>query len=1082
MVADITPRENGISHVNGDATYTLEQLEAELPYVDDGMVYLGDLIQRVMQTIYTELSELAETMPNMSDGARKRTLADWVVKTKKQVTKLYAVTKWSRDAAVVQKCMNVIAFLLAQNVQFLACIDHLNSAREGLDPARLRNHDLLTSLDVLTTGTYKRLPTMLQAWVPIKPLTDAQVLKTFSDLEDAMRYRLRLTEFIPLEMSNYQITNGRVVFTVPHLFELTLGCTGSEPTDPWFFIDVEFLFNAVATGTQEFPRIPTGPTKRFITEEADLRLGQYVQAPPPADPMQDPNAPPPPRPGLPEGYVDAPLVRMYNFLRMMSLSYQLEILLYQAERMRSLGWAEYLRVQLSADRKTLSVSYWMRKPPPTNLSRAKQAELARIPLLAGTLTVSIVESDVDATARLSPRAKILAELQRKAKLGGQRPSEEVEGLSFRVTWDPEYRALGIDVHREDLSIAPEVLKVNHDDLDIQAILTNVIRQHTKALLLRQQSMLRADVEVFRAPGVVEVLDDDIAPSLRVRLCADEVVTVTIDPRTGLLTLRDTGDLASAGRGPRITAVTERLNEHPDMLRTALMKLRVLTLLDLAEHTAKYLGMECYRNRNFAGEPTPSHFARGMLYIHLDQFPGHYLTVVITDLEYRYALCATQLDPNPANVYGSLLLAEVAWLNYDRIHGTAEDVNDMETRAGMKRKRNTDSSMAVNQGHNLDAHVLRELYAYSCARVSYASVENQLKSRDIPFRHVSPVEMTVLPELQSSLARSVPGLCVQSHDILAGAPAAEAAMPNIRVIPLNWWSQDRSKKPQVVTCVKLKYVYIRGGGTGGIIRPSKRIIYDTTEAVVSFLSENVNTCVDEFLEEWARVSKMVVIARAVSQMDGGVRLLEFDLREVVFAYEADYTVAVRCVDQGSIGGGNASGSVFELKFGRIGGKWDDDNPHSRAEPFLRSVLHAGQLLAPSLRKLVQLLRSTLPIVKALVEEGADVFAKSAGWYRVLYHKGGRTHAVDYRLMTERRVAVLDGSQSLYHAPTPTPAQPSKVDGVGLTPIPGFGDIVRDLPGPGRKLDVSVVCMVEEVCQVAKEVHRRVLKEVDAQMES
>jgi len=46
----------------------------------------------------------------------------------------------------------------------------------------------------------------------------------------------------------------------------------------------------------------------------------------------------------------------------------------------------------------------------------------------------------------------------------------------------------------------------------------------------------------------------------------------------------------------------------------------------------------------------------------------------------------------------------------------------------------------------------------------------------------------------------------------------------------------------------------------IIRPSKRIIYDTTEAVVSFLSENVNTCVDEFLEEWARVSKMVVIAR------------------------------------------------------------------------------------------------------------------------------------------------------------------------------------------------------------------------------
>ena len=41
----------------------------------------------------------------MSDSARKRTLADWVVKTKKQVVKLYAVAKWSRDAVTIQKCM-----------------------------------------------------------------------------------------------------------------------------------------------------------------------------------------------------------------------------------------------------------------------------------------------------------------------------------------------------------------------------------------------------------------------------------------------------------------------------------------------------------------------------------------------------------------------------------------------------------------------------------------------------------------------------------------------------------------------------------------------------------------------------------------------------------------------------------------------------------------------------------------------------------------------------------------------------------------------------------------------------------------
>jgi hypothetical protein len=48
---------------------------------------------------------LPSSLPGMSDSARKRKLADFVVAWKKQVVKLYAVTKWSRDADIVQKCM-----------------------------------------------------------------------------------------------------------------------------------------------------------------------------------------------------------------------------------------------------------------------------------------------------------------------------------------------------------------------------------------------------------------------------------------------------------------------------------------------------------------------------------------------------------------------------------------------------------------------------------------------------------------------------------------------------------------------------------------------------------------------------------------------------------------------------------------------------------------------------------------------------------------------------------------------------------------------------------------------------------------
>lgn len=46
---------------NGSHEPSTEELEAQLPVVDDGQVHLGDLVSRVVQTIFAELSELAET-------------------------------------------------------------------------------------------------------------------------------------------------------------------------------------------------------------------------------------------------------------------------------------------------------------------------------------------------------------------------------------------------------------------------------------------------------------------------------------------------------------------------------------------------------------------------------------------------------------------------------------------------------------------------------------------------------------------------------------------------------------------------------------------------------------------------------------------------------------------------------------------------------------------------------------------------------------------------------------------------------------------------------------------------------------
>ena len=52
---------NGTHLTNGFHEPTQEELELELPVVYDGQVPLGDALSRVVQAIYAELCELAET-------------------------------------------------------------------------------------------------------------------------------------------------------------------------------------------------------------------------------------------------------------------------------------------------------------------------------------------------------------------------------------------------------------------------------------------------------------------------------------------------------------------------------------------------------------------------------------------------------------------------------------------------------------------------------------------------------------------------------------------------------------------------------------------------------------------------------------------------------------------------------------------------------------------------------------------------------------------------------------------------------------------------------------------------------------
>jgi mediator of RNA polymerase II transcription subunit 14 len=115
-----------------------------------------------------------------------------------------------------------------------------------------------------------------------------------------------------------------------------------------------------------------------------------------------------------------------------------------------------------------------------------------------------------------------------------------------------------------------------------------------------------------------------------------------------------------------------------------------TIIDLAEQQAQYLGLHTHRTRNFPAEGilcrrllihrriVNSFFfhlteilklgpaIRGKLFIQLLNFPKHYLVLVITDEDVKYALISVEVHTE--GMYETMSMVDIAWLDVRRIHG------------------------------------------------------------------------------------------------------------------------------------------------------------------------------------------------------------------------------------------------------------------------------------------------------------------------------------------------------------------------------------------------------------------------------
>lgn len=99
-----------------------------------------------------------------------------------------------------------MAFLDKQNMLFVDTADMLaRMARETLVQARLPNFHITAAVEVLTTGTYGRLPTCIrEKIVPPDPITTAEKQITLQRLNQVIQHRLVTGNLLP-QMKNLKV-------------------------------------------------------------------------------------------------------------------------------------------------------------------------------------------------------------------------------------------------------------------------------------------------------------------------------------------------------------------------------------------------------------------------------------------------------------------------------------------------------------------------------------------------------------------------------------------------------------------------------------------------------------------------------------------------------------------------------------------------------------------------------------------------------------------------------------------------------------------------------------------------------------
>ncbi|KAJ9085172.1 Mediator of RNA polymerase II transcription subunit 14, variant 2 [Entomophthora muscae] len=963
VVERIQRQKDSFLSPNNTSPETPEQSTSNLKQIaieknNQNMVPLSMLLKRFMCKTLSERRALLDVLPTLRRTERKRRILGFVTNNKKRITRLIIMIKWARDANKIQEAHNLIGYLQKQNAKFTKACDSLFFVGGSLRKDRTEAYDVLSAVDVFSTGTYNQMPSVIKdRFIPPPKVKTEQITDTLDLLNDIIFKRYLKVEGIPSCLKKgIRIENGKFYLTLPKRFEVVLTLLGLDEELPWHLVSIKLFIAG------DGPDYKTGQETLFTLPQYQ-RIMYFAQQKLLPFHLRDENSNENAQPT--EGGVEADrslgsktpyLGYLNDYLQNFCSSLQLEILYGQAATLASHRWKDQLKLEKNDSHTCLKLSYWSKFIPLT----------------------------FDQTGSMIDKEKSHYLLITKPKAGQ---------LTLKAEWlGSTVNSLVSKLRKEDLeliSAAEKELVFDPTRLNVEKALRKVIRLHSKIILLRLRRLFLSPMhKKGHSPpssttnGLSVELHESESPSLVMQYKQTRRLRLTVDFRSGRLNVYMDNE---QGGELRLIELEKELNDRPAEAERILLEWRLKRIVDNIRFMAVINGLETTAKLPLSSADLNKFGTtiQKAIYMRLPNISDSYLVVTLVSncLNFWLVILSDE-SQGRAIVHMTPLAKDLDQISgFDGLQGEGGEI--------------LGKLLRLCEGHHLANTVAKQLTgidfkqtppfsrgpitAPPCLRTHAAlTATDALSPMDIQqFQGVDQLSQlfSISPEsLNAPISATTP--FVAGPVVMYAAPA------------LGRWV--------AFSCLLHKYQLL-----GDPKNVPKHWVLESADNCLwlTFLYPEFDGCVEKFQHDWLAFVTAAKFYFTVFPVLGKLFMYvkSYDLQSLSICYHEHYWATV----------GFAEGRLaIALHASHPQGYW---NPHLRILPFLESSFNANF----SLEQLLVLIKYTLPLLTSLDEyerrlvRPFNIVPLSCTHFRLVF---AFNSCLDLVLVSPTQVRIQDGASS------------------------------------------------------------------------